>query len=270
MPLNDSTMVSTGRASDANLLDIPGPAPRLPLPVMSEDNIEAYFYSLDFWFEASSISNDSRKFNIVLASVPPTKLMELRPTIEAAPLEAKYQYIQQKLVEHFSDSQQRRLQKVLKDMVLGDRRPSELFNDMKRAAGATLSDSILHDLWVSRLPPYVQAALIATNVAMVEKLKIADSITETIGMHDNQSHEVAAVSEVANLKLEIAELTKHVQRLLDNKGQQGRSRSRSRSRSRRLLPTKPNNDACWYHAKFGEKAAKCREPCSFSSTKKSL
>ncbi|XP_036318807.1 uncharacterized protein LOC118733502 [Rhagoletis pomonella] len=269
MPLNDSHLVSAGHNSDANLLDISGSTPRLPLPTMSEDNIEAYFYSLDFWFDASSVTSDTRKFNIVLASVSPTKLMELRPTIEAAPISGKYNYIQQKLIEHFSDSQQRRLQRVLKDMKLGDRRPSELFNDMKRAAGTTLSDSILHDLWVSRLPPYVQAAIIATNVAIVEKLKIADSITETIGMRDSQVHEVSAVSEVSDLKLEIAELTKQVHKLLNDKERRVHSRSRSRWRGGRPFMAKSNSNLCWYHVKFGEKATKCREPCSFSSSKKS-
>ncbi|XP_053964376.1 uncharacterized protein K02A2.6-like [Anastrepha ludens] len=100
-------------------------------------------------------------------------------------------------------------------MVLGDRRPSELFNIMKQAAGTTLSDSVLNDLWVSRLPPYVQAATIATNVAITEKIKIADSIIETIGMRDSQLHEVSAVSEVSNLKLEIAKQVRSVAAVSD-------------------------------------------------------
>lgn len=270
MSLNDSHIVSAGRSSDAYSLDVPGSTPRLPLPTMTEDNIEAYFYSLDFWFDASSVTNDARKFNIVLASVPPTKLMELRPIIDGQPANAKYKYIQEKLIEHFSDSQQRRLQRVLKDMVLGDRRPSELFNIMKQAAGTTLSDSVLHDLWVSRLPPYVQAAIIATNVVITEKIKIADSIIETIGMRDSQLHEVSAVNEVSNLKLEIAELAKQVQSLLSSKEHRFRPRSRSRSRGPYTDSSKANKIVCWYHNKFGEKATKCREPCNFSSTKKSL
>lgn len=270
MALNDSHVVSGNRYSDVNIGDFPNSTPRLPLPTMTEDNIEAYFYSLDFWFSASSISNDNRKFDIVLACVPPNKLIELRCIIDAAPTNFKYKYIQDKIIEHFSDSQQRRLQRVLKDMVLGDRRPSELFNDMKRAAGTTLNDSILHDLWVSRLPPYVQAAIIATNVAIVEKLKIADSIVETIGMRHNHAQEGLALNEVSSLKLEIAELTRQVHKLFNNKGSNFRSRSRSRSRESHTSLSKPNKPMCWYHSKFGAKATKCREPCNFVLLKKSL
>ncbi len=189
---NDSSIVTdegslTENVSTYNIL------PRLPLPAMSEDNIEAYFYSLDFLFEASHIVSDAAKFNIVLASVPSAKLMELGTLIEAAPAVGKYNYIRQKLVENFTESQQRRLQRVLKELLLGDRRPSELYNDMRRTAGPALSESILHDLWVSRLPPYTQAAIIATSVPINEKLKITDSITECLAMKQGQSCEVSAI-----------------------------------------------------------------------------
>lgn len=68
-------------------------APRLQPPSMTESNIESYFLSLEFWFAASGISasvqHDARKFNIVMAQVPPNKLSELRAIIDGVPANDK-------------------------------------------------------------------------------------------------------------------------------------------------------------------------------------
>ena len=80
---------------------------------------------------------------------------------KAAPAVGNYNYIRQKLVENFTESQQKRLQRVLKVRLLDDRQPSKLYNKMRRTAGPALSESILHDLWINRLPPYIHAPIIA-------------------------------------------------------------------------------------------------------------
>ena len=73
---------------------------------MTPSNIESNFMSLEFWFAASGIGNlhDAKKYNIVMAQVPPNKLTELRSIIEATPDANKYQYIKRKLIERFADS----------------------------------------------------------------------------------------------------------------------------------------------------------------------
>ena len=55
-------------------------APRLNPPNMVDTNIETHFLSLEFWFAVSGISalHDTRKYNTVMAQVPPNKLTELR------------------------------------------------------------------------------------------------------------------------------------------------------------------------------------------------
>ncbi|XP_017473863.1 PREDICTED: uncharacterized protein LOC108364624, partial [Rhagoletis zephyria] len=144
-------------------------------------------------------------------------------------------------------------------MPLGDRKPSELFSEMKRVAGTTLNDSLLHDLWVARLPPYVQAAIIATKVPLTEKVKVADSIAESIGWYKGQVEMVSSSrNDIANLKDEIAELSRNLQR-------QFKVRDRPRARSLSRSKTVPQNSTskngfCLYHNKFGDKATKCREP----------
>ncbi|XP_018787483.1 PREDICTED: uncharacterized protein LOC108968146 [Bactrocera latifrons] len=256
------TRSSADTISDVEQLPPQNTPQRIPLPAMSEDSIEAYFYSLEFWFEASRVFSDTAKFNIVLASVPPAKLLEMRHLIDDTPPTDKFSYIRRRIIENFAESQQSRLQRVLKELPLGDRRPSDLYHEMRRTAGTTLSESILHDLWVSRLPTCAQAAIIATSVPISDKIKIADSLTECLSLKDGgQIFEIRTESqpqgELSDIRNEIAALSKPVGQLMRNVKSTGRQRSRSTSRERPVI--QHTNNFCWYHAN----ATKCRQPCSF-------
>lgn len=259
-------------------------APRLNPPSMADTNIETYFMSLEFWFAASGIGthaqHDSRKYNIVMAQVPPNKLTELRSIIEATPANEKYTYIKTKLIEYFADSQQRRLQRVLSDMPLGDLKPSQLFNEMKRVAGNSLGETVLLDLWATRLPPHAQAAVIASRGDAADKITIADAIVDSMvlrkinavdynvqnaAMAAPNVLETTAIDPIQDLKREIAELSRRLEKVLPSqKNVRGRSRSRSRGgekqNSRR--EREPSVGICWYHRTFGNDARRCRKPCS--------
>lgn len=258
--------------------------PRLNPPSMADTNIETYFMSLEFWFAASGIGahpqQDSRKYNIVMAQVPPNKLTALRSIIEATPASDKYVYIKTKLIDYFADSQQRRLQQVLGDMPLGDLKPSQLFNEMKRVAGNSLSEPVLIDLWASRLPPYAQAAAIAQTGDVANKIVVADAIVDSMGLRQINSidyhvqnsamaapivPEAAVNDPIEDLRMEVARLANRLEKLLTNKKSvRGRARSRSRTVERHnSRHREPSVGTCWYHRKFGKDSRRCRSPCSY-------
>ncbi|XP_058448632.1 uncharacterized protein LOC131428602 [Malaya genurostris] len=266
-------------------------SPRLPPPNMSESNIESYFMSLEFWFAATGIGgavHDTRKFNIVMAQVPPSKLTELRSIIDGVPTSEKYTYVKRKLIDHFADSQQRRLQLVLSDMPLGDMKPSKLFNDMRRVAGDSLSENVLLDLWASRLPPYAQAAVIASKGDAAERTTIADAIVESMSLRNistldsvlqtepstSQSvPEKSSLCSIESLQREIAQLSSKLEKVLSSRCDntfRGRARSHSRNGKRgwTYRDKTPQDEQCWYHRVFGNEAHRCRMPCSFSQSNK--
>lgn len=194
--------------------------PRLNPPVMADTNIDAYFMSLEFWFAASGITaqHDSQRYNIVMAQVPPQKLGELRTIVENTPTSGKYAYIKSKLTEHFADSQQRRLHRVLSEMHLGDLKPSHLFNEMKRVAGDSLGDTLLLDLWAARHPAHAQAAVIASRGDAADKT--ADAIVESISLRNISSigqettttalNVTSSDQQIQDLKLAIDALSKRL------------------------------------------------------------
>ena len=255
-------------------------APRLNPPSMTDSNIESYFMSLEFWFAASGITtqHDTRKYNIVMAQVPVNKLTELRAIIDAVPETGKYNFIKKELTKHFADSQQRRLQRVLSDMPLGDMKPSRLFNEMKRVAGSSLGDAVLLDLWATRLPPHAQAAVIASQGDAADKTAIADAIVDSMGLRninaiafdaprvptDATTAAPSTTDNIAALQREIAVLARKLDQVWNFRD--SRSGSRGRSRTRRVYGSRerePSAELCWYHRVYGKEARRCREPCNY-------
>lgn len=262
--------------------------PRLPIPTMTESGIDAYFMSLEYWFLASGVTNDARKFNTVMAQVPPAKLIELRPIINATPNEGKYEYIKQSLTTHFADSQRHRLNRLLIDLPLGDKKPSQLYHEMLRTAGDTMNEPVIRDLWASRLPNYAQAAVVASSGTADQVTKIADAIVESMGLKSIREFATNACEARSStsskqtpsydhLVSEIAEINKKFEKLFSerertqNRHNSGQ-RTRSLSRQRASTPSTNNNaqrssdSDCWYHAKFGDRARYCRSPCRHKKT----
>lgn len=253
--------------------------PKIPLPVMEDGNIESYFMSLEFWFAASGVADDNRKYNTVMAQVPSKKLMELRSVIDALPNLNRYAYIKRSLVEHFADSQQRRLQRVLSDMPLGDSKPSKLFHEMSRTANGTLSEAVLLDLWATRLPSHAQAAVAASQGTAIERMRIADAVTESMSMRSTSNIDLVAAgsssgghpcttnnqwpgldairNEVAVMFRELTDRSRQTER------SSNRSGNRKRSQSRKRRDSVDEFEHCWYHRRFGSKAQSCLKPCSY-------
>lgn len=255
--------------------------PRIPLPTLVDGAAEAYFMSLEFWFAASGVTSDARKYCTVLAQVPSTKLQELSTIITAAPVNGKYEYIKAALIKHFADSQTRRLQRVLSEMPLGDKKPSQLYHDMARVAGTSLGETALRDLWAARLPPFTQAAVVAAKGTLADCLDTADRVHESIGL---RQHQVAGVEPEASTNPDLIRLIKQIDETFrrfredfpherngrgrTRDGSQNRNQNRERSFSRRRGQSNDNDhtDLCWYHAEFGRRAKKCREPCTWTRT----
>lgn len=277
--MSDDEKKKTSAVTDAAQVETVS-APRLNPPSMTDSNIESYFMSLEFWFAASGIAtqHDGRRYNIVMAQVPVSKLTELKAIIDAVPEVGKYTYIKKALIDYFADSQQRRLQRVLSDMPLGDMKPSRLFNEMKRVAGTSLGDGVLLDLWSTRLPPHAQAAVIASKGDAADKTAIADAIVDSMALRnlnaiafeaprvpsDTTTTLPSSVDSMAAMQREIAELSRKLDQVWNFRDSRSGSRARSRTRQTyRSRDREPSNGPCWYHRVYGNDARRCRQPCNF-------
>ena len=212
---------------------------RIPMPRLERgSDVEAWFLSLDFWFPASGIVTDQRKFDTVLASIEPSTLTQLTNVISSVPNTNKYEFIKKELIAFFSDSNQRRFNRLLSELQLGDLRPSQLLHEMKRVAGQTISEDAIRSLWAQRLPEHARAAVVASSGSTDEVARIADAIVDALQLNVNSiGATTKTTSPIKNhnslsleaLQLEINKISKTLDRLTTSRNFSNRSRSRNRN-----------------------------------------
>lgn len=264
--------------------------PRMPMPRLSEGlhNVELYFISLEYWFEASSVTSDGKRFNAVMAQIPLNDLGTIQTEIGTIPPEGKYEHIKPIIIAHFSDSQQKRFREAINDVQLGDAKPSQLYQRMKRLASDSLTETALIDLWAARLPEMAHAAVIQMKDSPIkDRLVAADALVDSLRLRNigdvnirqasNRPTTTNAVSDTATKSMpkkeddlleklckQIAEMERKIGNISN---QRGRSKSRdSQHGNRNRSKSNCNHENCWYHWKFGLGAKQCRKPCSFVRT----
>ncbi|BHF63007.1 hypothetical protein SprV_0200599600 [Sparganum proliferum] len=89
---------------------------------------------------------------------------DLRDIIDCPPTEAPYTALKEALISRISLSTQKRLQRLISEEDLGDRKPTQLLRRLEQLAdGQKLDATMFKQLFLQRLPPSVQAIL-APNI----------------------------------------------------------------------------------------------------------
>lgn len=252
-------------------------AARLSFPPISEQNIELWFVQLDHWFIANDIRSDSQRFSTVVASMSSSMLQQVYDNVLNSPRENKYKTLKAAIVTNYKDSEQKRIQQLVSGLQLGDLKPSHLLSNLRRVGvcGTAQDETLLRGLWMQRLPLQLRTCLSTVGVdqPLTKLAEIADTVMETFRVGDTQlinavnaPIQAAAVNESQLLRDEIRELARQVRDLGFSRGRStdrsNRSRTPSAARPRPAIGTE-----CWYHAKFGPGATKCREPCTYNPQK---
>lgn len=235
-------------------------AATLKLPAFWPADPELWFAQVEAQFNTRSITTDDTKFAYLIAALTPESAAEVRDLLITPPASQKYKTLKETLIKRTTNSEQARLKQLLLTEELDGRRPTQFLRRMRQLVGSNttlVSDDLLKQLFVPRLPSHVQAILAANDSLTLDKLaEMADKVIDVIGPQINAV--ASPVDDVSDLKKEINELKQ-----LIRGRQQDRSGNR-RSRSRTPASRVTNQDSlCWYHRTYGDKAQKCKSPCSF-------
>lgn len=231
----------------------------LKLPGFWDNHPDLWFANIEAQFETSGITQDSTKFYHVVSALTSDIMSHVSDIVLTPPETEKYESLKTRLISDFSDSEQRKLKALTTELELGDDKPSHLLRKMRRMSGK-LEDEFLKNLWLQRLPLHIQAAL-STSEDDLKKLAIkADKIHDLTGTRVNELSIKVPQAEVSELRAQVAELNKKLDRFSmrdqgNSRGQRRRSFSRPRNR-----PRSPFRE-CWYHWKFGDRAERCLSPC---------
>lgn len=233
---------------------------------------KVWFLQLEAQFQIANITADLTKFNYVVSAIDSEVLSQVMDVLNAPPASGKYDAIKDKLISVYSDSNEQRLRRLLSGLELGDKKPSQLLNEMKRLGGTSVPDELLSTLWTQRLPTQIQSVLATSSDSLCNLAKMADKIAEI------EQPRTCAVSESANLVETVQQLVREVAALKisfqsappspPSPFHSARPRSRSTSTNRE---SRKNNGTCWYHNRFKDAARKCVAPCIyFNSTPSTL
>ncbi len=273
---------------------LPTPTPvsaiTLKLPPYWPTDPTVWFAQVEAQFATRNITNRKTKFQYVVSTLQPEIAQEIRDIIISPPTEKPYDVLKSELVKRTSASEQRRLQQLLTEEELGDKKPSQLLRKMYQLLGDNrVEEQILRQLFLQRLPKNAQLIIASsTDTVTLEQLAtIADKILEvslpssSISAISFKPYQSTLPDPIATLQSQIDQLTSQLHFLtsqLQSSQHQYQPRSHGRSQSRSHSPGRRqsfssrspnrrefNSPYCFYHTKYGHKAHRCIQPCQFAS-----
>ena len=229
------------------------------LPPFWPDKPALWFAQAEVQFELTGICSQKTKFNQVVSQFNQQVVVEVEDIIIAPPAHDPYDRLKAELINRLSTSREKRVRQLLSHEEVGDRKPSQFLRHLKSLV-PDVSNDFLRTIWISRLPPRVQAILAGqTEGSLDATARLADKICEVTPSPNAASIAAPNPNNTNELQERIGELERQLASLRTT-----RSHSRSHSRHRSKTPAaSPNRrQLCWYHRKFNNKARKCTPPCA--------
>lgn len=226
---------------------------------------DLWFQQVEAQFAINNIRRDASKYYTVIAAVESRVLTHISDVIRDPPATNKYTALKNRIIEQFADSEAKKIKKLLSEIQLGDKRPSQLLNEMRELAGDTVKDEFMKSLFIQLMPSTVRPVLSISTDELQAIAKMADKMLEA-----TSDHQVMAI----NGSSKMDELEKKLNRLINKIDEiqvQQRSRSSSRQPRRSMSRNRSQSrnksyDTCWYHYRFKNKATKCSQPCNFKKS----
>lgn len=239
---------------------------------------DCWFVQVESQFRTSRITLERTMFDYVVQALPSEAIKSVYDVVlRCRDVDNPYTTLKTALVQRYTMSDQQRIEQLLDGTEMGDRRPSDFYNSLKLLAGssAAVNQQLLLSIWTRRLPPLVQLTIQGrTDLSHEALLASADAAFEVCRRQSTSLFELAKPEKAAqNQDQRFQKLEKKLIEVIENRFSQmntenQRSRSRTRSGSRKRDDSENKDDVCYYHKRFGDKAKRCRKPCSHNNTSK--
>lgn len=204
------------------------------LPPFYTEDPDGWFLQAEAQFEIRGISQDSTRYWHLAASLDASTASRAARVTKRYAGTLKYQHLKDWLLKTFGFSKFERAERILAVTGLGDRKPSELADYLLRTLGDHSPRILLQHILLRSLPQHVQDSLATTEVEDLEGL--ADAADEVMS-RPRKSDSVYLTQQ------EISDEREAVHR----------------------VESRPKDDLCYFHRRFGKAARQCRPPCSWKS-----
>lgn len=198
-------------------------SPKLP-PFWRADP-ELWFVSVEAQFFSCRITADLTKYFTIVAALDTPVLQQVSDVLRHPAERGKYDALKRQLIERFSDSREKQLHRLLTELELDDKKPSQLLREMLSLAGNDIPDDVLRTLWMKRMPINVRCVLSASDGVELNGLaQITDKIMEAAASPHVMAVEAIATQgapshkslpdRISELERAVAELTALVKQQL--------------------------------------------------------
>lgn len=227
-------------------------------PPFWNTNAAIWFVRLEAAFATHSppITSDLTRFHHVIQLLDSTTSRRVQSVIQNPPESGKYQALKSALLEAYEPTQTQKDNILLNLNGLGDKRPSELLQEMKSLNSNP--ETLFTALFLNQLPPEVRRILAqGPKRELDEMAKVADRIMEVEMTNTPSVGSVSCDEQQSDITpgAEVNAFHKTLNRQNDSKKFQNSSRTQF--------------TLCKYHSRFGNKAKRCDgKPCPYASDQK--
>ena len=138
-----------------------------------------WFSILEKYFRVVGISHDDEKALTLMGFLDPHYLAKIEDTVTNLPATGQYDKLKSELIRALTESDSAKGERLVEREEMGDRKPSQFYNDLKKLASPLASDEFILNLWRNRLPDRMREVLAAVDDTSIEKLtRTADKIDE--------------------------------------------------------------------------------------------
>lgn len=200
----------------------------LKLPTFWADNPETWFAQAESQFATRNITVDETKFHHVVAVLDGETAVHANTILLNPPATEKYKAIKDFLTSTYGLTEAERAEKLLTMDELGTRKPSKLMSTILHLYGPTQPSFLVKHIFLRALPEKLRQSL--ASVKMEDLRELAKEADRLAPMVERQ------VFQATDPGVDAAQ---------------------------RRPPKK--DGLCFYHARFGARATRCRKPCTWSA-----
>lgn len=205
----------------------------LKLPEFWQEHAAVWFAQAEAQFAIRGITQDDTMYYYIVAALDSSTASRALSLLQDPPHRDKYLSLKQLLLETYELSEPERARKLLSLPGLGDSKPSELMDHMLTLLGDHQPCFLFKELFLQQMPGNVRTALASSPLK--DPRALAREADKVFNANRQPSPAVVFPTVAPSYEANAIAAAQH----------------------------QPTSGLCYFHARFGPRAKKCRLPCSF-------
>ncbi|KAF6210948.1 hypothetical protein GE061_014061 [Apolygus lucorum] len=121
-------------------------------PPFWKANVHIWFKQLEAQFRVKNIVSDDDKYDLIISAIDSSVLTQVTDLVIDPTVECKYEALKERLISCYCESEEKKLQMLLKGISSGEKKPSQLLREMRELANRNVSEELLKSMWLQQLP----------------------------------------------------------------------------------------------------------------------